>query len=123
MGFKSRKNPTQIFHINKKAITTDLNLFRSRKIGNLRTRNKMNKWVKKNITRIESDCKIIKYNHKNYYLLLSVSKKIDDKKKPLDIVSLDPGVRTFQTLYSPNGLVGKIGDNFCNDNLIEIAKK
>lgn len=123
MGFKSRKNPTQIFHINKNAITTNLNLFKSRKIGNLRTRNKMNKWVKKNITRIESDCKIIKYNHKNYYLLLSVSKKVDDKKKPFDIVSLDPGVRTFQTLYSPNGIVGKIGNNFCNDRLMGIAKR
>jgi putative transposase len=82
----------------------------------------MGKWIKKNINSIESDCKIIKYKGGQYYLLLTINKKIQKEKIPFDVGTLDAGVRTFQTLYSPNGIVGKIGDDF-SKNIMPIAEK
>lgn len=123
MGYKSRKDTTQIFHINKKALSKELELFKSRKIGKLRVRNKMKRWIGRNIKSIESDCKIIRYKGGQYYLLLSMSKKTEQNNIPFDVVALDPGIRTFQTLYSPNGFVGKIGDEFSKNNIIKIAER
>ena len=123
MKYKSKRNQTQSFHMRKNAINTNLNIFRSRKIGKLRTRNKMKKWFKKNINKIESDCKIIRYKPSQYYLLLTVTK---EKKKPnhlFDNVALDPGVRTFQTFYSSDGIAGKFGDNIVNKKLFDIGKR
>jgi putative transposase len=123
LKFKSRKNQSQIFHIDKKALTTDLELFKRRKIGKLRTRRKMTNWIKRNINEIETDSKIIRYNDKSYYLLLTVKKEKDNKEIPFETVALDAGVRTFQTFYSPEGIVGKIGDNFVEEKLINKAMK
>lgn len=120
--FKTKKDTTQIFHINKKALTKELELFKRRKIGKLRVRKKMRKWLEKNIKEIECNCKIIRYNPNQYYLLLSIKKKIKYKKADLGIVSLDPGVRSFQTFYSSDGICGKIGYNFKN-KLKNINKK
>lgn len=110
--FKSKKDNTQMFHINKKAITKDLDLFKRRKIGKLRVRKRMKKWLKNHINKIDCNCKIIRYNPNQYYLLLSIKKEDKYTKAPLNVVSLDPGVRTFQTFYSPVGVCGKIGNNF-----------
>lgn len=123
MGFKSRKDTTQIFHVNKKAIDNELSIFKQRKLGKLRTRNKMKRWVKKNIENIDANCKIICYGRQQYYLLLSVPKNKETNDQPFDIAALDPGVRTFQTMYSPNGMTGKFGDKFCEKILVDIAKQ
>ncbi|VBB18971.1 putative transposase [Yasminevirus sp. GU-2018] len=123
MRYKSRKDTTQIFHINKKAITPELEIFKTRKIGALRVRSKMKRWLTNNIKSIESDCKIIKYRGEQYYLLLSIVKSSPVTKIPFDAVSLDPGVRTFQTFYSPNGLTGKIGEDFAHKSIMKTAIK
>jgi putative transposase len=60
---------------------------------------------------IDHDCKIL-YDNGAYYLVLLVdNKKMYPEKTPHNIVSLDPGVRTFQTCYSPSGVALKIGEN------------
>lgn len=123
LGYKSRKSVTQIFHINKNAITPELDIFKRKKLGKLRVRSKMRNWLNKNIKTIESNCKIIKYKGGQYYLLLSMKKETKMTKIPFDAVALDPGVRTFQTMYSPNGIVGEIGKGFASDELMKIAKK
>jgi putative transposase len=118
MRFKSKKNPTQIFHINKNALKPNLQIFSKRKIGRLRTRRKMTKWIKANVKSIDHDCKIIRYDPNRYYLLLTFTQKKRYQKPKLNTVSLDPGVRTFQTFYSPDGVCGKMGDNFTNKTQI-----
>ena len=55
-------------------------------------------------------------NKKQYYILFSKDKSVDkgvykgvDKK--FNIISLDPGIKTFQSFYTPEGYVGSIGNN------------
>jgi putative transposase len=55
-------------------------------------------------------------DHKN-------DKKIEHEEPLHKSVALDPGVRTFQTFYSPDGVAGKLGDNFVNTHLIKTAKR
>ena len=128
MQYKSKKRQlSQIFHIDKRALTKtpegELILFKTRGVGVLRTRNKMRNWVKRHVTGIEADCKIIKYKSGEYYLLLPMTQEIVIKTKPFDFVALDSGTRTFQTIYSPNGICGKIGDEFANKYLMKTAER
>ncbi len=124
MNFKSkRKMQSQIFHIDKRAINKDLEIFKTKNLGKLRVRSKMKKWLQKNIKSVDDNCKIIKYNDGRYYLLLSIDKKINNEKAKYETVSLDPGSRTFQTFYSPDGIVGELGKNIVNEKLKPIKKR
>jgi putative transposase len=114
---------SQIFHIDKRALKSNLNLFVKRKIGKLRVRKRMKKWLEKNVSQIECDCKIIKYKPGQYYLLLTTKKEVKEEHAICNSVSLDPGVRTFQTFYSSDGICGKLGDNIVDDQLLPIAKR
>lgn len=58
---------------------------------------------------IEHDCKI-QYDGINYFLIIPMSIKNQDIHKEQSICSLDPGIRTFQTGYSPDGYGFKLGD-------------
>ena len=55
------------------------------------------------------DAKIF-YDRGAYYVLLSVENTSIEKERTHPIISLDPGVRTFMTGYSPTGVVVKIGE-------------
>ena len=111
MKFKSKKDNTQIFHVNDRAININMRLFKSKLSEPLRVRKKMKTWIKNNLTEIKSDCIVTKDKIGRYYLHVPQIKKQENIKDKNEIVSLDPGVRTFQTFYSPNGLYGKLGDN------------
>ena len=120
MGFKSKKQPTQIFHLDKRVIKSNVTIFKRKKLGKTRLRKKMKKWYNKNINnKITNNCKIIRYKPGQYYLLLTVEENLKDKISNFECVSLDPGVRTFQTFYSPDGIVGKIGDTFSEKYLLK----
>jgi putative transposase len=56
-----------------------------------------------------SDCKIQRYG-KEYYLIYTVEKAIVEREARNTMLALDPGVRTFQTGYSPSGVAVKCGE-------------
>lgn len=101
---------TQMCHVDHRALKPDLRLFTRRLKKKLRVRKKTQKWWKAHIKEINRESLIIKENGR-YYLILPLNKEVDTSlktRKP--IVTLDPGVRTFQSFYSPDGICGKIGD-------------
>lgn len=111
LKFKSKHQITQeTFHCNKKALKINLRLFSSRIAQPLRVRNKMKRWWDKNVNNINHDFKIIKEKPDKYYIILTTTRKKVQKTDRKKVVSLDPGVRTFQTFYDTEGSSGKIGD-------------
>jgi putative transposase len=123
LKYKSAKNNKQMFNIDHRALKLDLRLFTKRLGGKkLRIRRKIRKWWKDNIKNIESDCSIVREKPDRYFLCLPMERPIEEKEDKYDIVSLDPGIRTFQTFYSNNGICGKLGDNMA-DHLMKIAIK
>ena len=66
----------------------------------VQTKNKDNNNFCK-LEKVEYDCRITKDNN-NYYLLIPFKKPIINNNDNQTICSLDPGFRTFQTLYSNN---------------------
>jgi putative transposase len=111
MGYKSRKMVSQIFWVDSGAIKTKdskIQIFPSR-LGEekmLRVRRRQSK----KLPEIFSDCKLYRYGN-DFYLIYTIKKDnlySNDSKIP--IVSLDPGVRSFQTGYSPSGIIFKVGE-------------
>jgi putative transposase len=125
MGFKSRRTmQTQIFHIDKRTINADLEIFKKLKLGKLRVRKRMKKWFKNNIKSIEDNCKILKHKDGSYYLILSYTHKIlKNKKAQFETVALDPGTRSFQTFYSPDGIVGELGKDLVKSTIKPLNDK
>lgn len=122
MSFKSKKNPYQVFFINKKALDLpNLEVFKRRLKGQkLKVRRQLKKWISENTA--ESDC-IIRREKNRYYLCLPMIRKPEERGgQPYNRVALDPGVRTFQTFYSDQGIAGKIGDSIC-EKIFNLALK
>ena len=111
LKYKRRKNPRQMFHVDHRSINIERYVFPSKLKTKFRIRNKMKKWWQNNIKEIVHDCIISRDSRKRYYLCLTLEKKQIDLKAENEIVAIDPGVRTCQTLYSPSGECAKIGDN------------
>ena len=107
MSYKRKKEKKQVCYITKKAIDS-LRIFKRRLKEPVRVRNRYNVYRS---YKPESDCILMK-DHNKYYLLFPKERKVVNKKPLMDTVSLDPGRNTFQTFYSPNGVCGKLGDQW-----------
>lgn len=113
LQFRSRKNKRQIFCIDRDALKIKddkVRLFvqRLKSDSELIIKNRDRRHLPaENMT----DCKIL-YDGVKYYLVLTIKtdkvEKIEGKKSE---IALDPGVRTFQTGFCPEGLAFKFGEN------------
>ena len=108
--FKSKKDNKQNFYVDHRALK-NLNLFPLLLKDNAKLK------VKQKYKNYEeyiptSDCIILK-NKKEYFILFSKKKDYikNDKEKHFSIISLDPGVKKFQSFYTPEGYVGSIGNH------------
>ncbi len=109
MKFKSKHTNRQVCYINKKALNLSKSTLFVRRV--------------KDILKFGEDVSsfkdhgtltVVKENGK-YYMCYPLSRVNVVEKKPHRVVALDPGVKTFQSFYSPSGEVGKIGDNMAKD--------
>lgn len=107
LGFKSKKDPNHVFFINKKALK-DFKIFKRK----LKTKSKLKVRKRHNVYSNytpKHDSIILKEGYK-YYIIIPKKRDHAFEKSIYNSVSLDPGIRTFQTYYSPEGICGKIGN-------------
>lgn len=119
--FRNKKNTTQVFRVNKNALK-DQSIFVSRLKKNKKLRFRKRD-VEKFTENDSSNGNFIILKTKPDFWYLCLPRKIKTTKPEpatLKSVFLDPGVRTFQTLYSPDGFVAKINSD---PGIQDIAKK
>jgi putative transposase len=114
LKYKSRRSPSKLFWIDSDAIKiskSTIKIFPTR-LGKKDCSIRIRKRQKAKLPNsIDQDCKIMTYG-KDYYLVYTLDKPFSKIEKSREhIVSLDPGVRTFQTGYSPSGIAFKVGEN------------
>ena len=89
-----------------------------------------NKYTNKDYKNIENNkigqkhrhAMIVTYDSGRYFLIVPYEKQVKKNKIKNKIVAIDPGVRTFHTFYSPDGMTGELGDKM-DKKLIKIHKR
>jgi len=118
ISFKSKKSPKQIFFINKKALKVNNNklyIFQKR-LGE----DSLLRIKKKDNLEITQNCILQKYGNK-YFIIIPFEETITYEKSRHEVVALDPGVRDFQSFYSPEGICGTL--NMKKDRRDYLLKK
>ena len=127
ISFKSKKIETsQSFKINCDAFNSDdISIFKKRldKNSKIRMRKKALGQFKK-VGQVDQFFTILKTRPGKWYLCLPRIKEQPRFSNPVyKSVFLDPGVRTFLTFYSPDGVCGKIENGNVQSELKIIAEK
>lgn len=134
VSFKSKKAPHQTFHCRANAFNVSKQVIfatRLKKRGKLRIRKRtLTKLLEEEAAEPHKDFVVQKTAAQAWYLCLPRVRKLKEPQEPPVVdtpayrsVFLDPGVRTFQTFYSPDGVCGKIGDGFCTQFLDPLAAR
>ena len=125
--FKSKKKcKSKTFRVNQNTLNPELMSFFPNRLG----KNKCIRFRKRDIKKFK-ECNTTNGNFiiqnqrpSHWYLCLP-----REKEKPIfenavyKSVFVDPGVRTFQTFYSPDGVCGKIGNKSLTEKLKSIANR
>ena len=119
--FKSKKDNKHIFFVDHRAIK-NLKLFPSllKEDSKLIMKKKDDKIYNNYVP--TSDCIILKDGSK-YFILFTKEKEIKKTEQQKEIISLDPGIKKFQSFYTPNGISGNIGDFRLKSKLLNIEKR
>ncbi len=122
ISYKTRKNNTsQTFKVCKDALDFDsMTIFTRRLKSKSKLRLDTNKLKNHNG---EHDFIILKIEPKKWYICLPRDRQPIKKTKKYNSVFLDPGVRTFQTLYSPEGICGQIECGTLQKDLKKLADR
>lgn len=116
LKFKKKQTPKQSFWINKKAICDEWRIF-PRRLKNesplvFNNRHKL-RFLKNK--KVENDLQIMN-DRGCWYMLFTYERKYEEFETPeFENISLDPGVRTFQTGYSSEGITLKVGERQIDD--------
>lgn len=113
------------FKVNPDALSKDLRIFVTRLKTNakLRVRNANKEELYNNGEPVSGFFSILRTSSGKWYLCLPRIKEPPVYENAVyKSVFLDPGVRTFQTFYSPDGVCGKIGAGF-SKSLESLARK
>ena len=125
ISFKSKKNKTtESFKVNIDAFNFEnMTIFSSRLNKNVR-KLKFKKQELKNFKKPEQFFIVLKTRPNYWYICFPQIKEKPIYDNPVyKSVFLDPGVRTFQSFYSPDGICGKIANGQFQDQLEKLAKK
>jgi putative transposase len=115
LQYKTKKNKKQTFDISSGSINLEKKYIFKHKKKEMNIRinfdKKTERWLNKNkFKSLNKTITVLKEN-KYYYLCCCFEVNKEELKQPLNTVSIDPGIRTFATIYSPDGISGKLGDN------------
>lgn len=105
--FKTKKQPSQSIELRSRSIKLkDNKLYFFTNYFN-----KIGFKIKNKLPEIKYSCRLQRLRNGKYYLCIPINK---NKKltKTNNSCALDPGVRTFLTLYDPKGLTIELGTNF-----------
>lgn len=125
VSYKSKKTQqSEAFRVNKKTLNPmSMSFFPEKLKKNKRFRIRkrdMTKFMEDGTT--DGNFMILKTRPDKWYFCFPREKEQPIFENPVyKSVFLDPGVRTFQTFYSPDGICGKIGDSKFNEELKKIA--
>lgn len=127
ISFRSKKHQTsQAFRVNKKTLHPSTMSFfpeklKSNKRFRLRKRD-VSKFMDAGTT--DGNFMIVKTRPSHWYFCFPRAKDPPIFENPVyKSVFLDPGVRTFQTFYSPDGICGKIGEEEFSKELKALADR
>ncbi len=118
--FKSKKDNKQIFFVDHRALR-NLNLFPNlmKENSKLKVKNRYKKYEKY----IPTNDLIILKDGQKYFILFTKEKEIKKIDQKYNILSLDPGIKKFQSFYSPDGYSGEFGNQKLKRKVLHIEKR